>query len=236
MFILQNQISHKLETYESLNNFYPPPRKILETLAVSGFVGLATIASSVAVALPASAISFNLSYTTDNFIGTPFTVNALLTTSDSSPTPTAGQTYTITNISGTVNNSIAITGLNNSLDLGSFGIVNNQFKWDGGSNIALTLRGIGFNTADSNSYGIIFGGTGFNNGTFYFADNGNNPHISLDSGFEGSGGNVTASNLSLTPDATPVPFDFDPSFGLLALGGAWTVRKMIKKSKSVVNK
>jgi len=48
-------------------------------------------------------------------------------------------------------------------------------------------------------------------------------------------GGSSASSVSLT-QATPVPFDFDPSFGLLALGGAWTVRKMIKKSKNVVNK
>jgi hypothetical protein len=207
---------------------------------VSGFAALATIASSVAIALPASAISFNLSFTTDSNFGTPLTVNALLETSDSSPTATANQTYTITNILGTVN-GFAITGLNNSLVSLGNNPANNQFKWDGGNNIALTYDGIAFNAADSNSYFLSYNGSGFSNGTFYFANNAlggspeSNTHASSDSGFN-SGGNVTASNLSLTPDVTPVPFDFDPSFGLLALGGVWTVRKMIKKSKSVVNK
>lgn len=32
--------------------------------------------------------------------------------------------------------------------------------------------------------------------------------------------------------ATPVPFDFDPSFGLVALGGIWAGRKVIKKIKT----
>jgi hypothetical protein len=32
--------------------------------------------------------------------------------------------------------------------------------------------------------------------------------------------------------ATPVPFDFDPSFGVVALGGIWAGRKVIKKIKT----
>lgn len=32
-----------------------------------------------------------------------------------------------------------------------------------------------------------------------------------------------------TTTATPVPFDFDPTFGLVFLGGAWLVRKGLKK-------
>lgn len=32
--------------------------------------------------------------------------------------------------------------------------------------------------------------------------------------------------------ATPVPFEFDPSFGLVALGGIWAGRKVIKKIKT----
>ena len=33
-------------------------------------------------------------------------------------------------------------------------------------------------------------------------------------------------------EATPVPFDFDPSFGVVALGGIWAGRKVIKKIKT----
>jgi hypothetical protein len=32
--------------------------------------------------------------------------------------------------------------------------------------------------------------------------------------------------------ATPVPFDFDPSFGVAVLGGGWLLRKHLKKKKS----
>ena len=37
---------------------------------------------------------------------------------------------------------------------------------------------------------------------------------------------------SRTFSPTPVPFDFDPSFGLVALGGIWAGRKVIKKIKT----
>jgi hypothetical protein len=148
---------------------------------------------------------------------TPLTVNALLATSDSSPTPTANQTYNVTGISGTVNGN-AITGLNNT-----FGGADNIFQWDGTTIIGLTGGGISFDTA-SDSFNI------YNWNTQSITEF--NPS-SLFAGNSDDVGDVTS--LSLTP-ATPVPFDFDPSFGLLALGGAWTARKMIKKSKSVVNK
>ena len=32
--------------------------------------------------------------------------------------------------------------------------------------------------------------------------------------------------------ASPVPFEFDPSFGVVALGGIWAGRKVIKKIKT----
>jgi hypothetical protein len=199
-----------------------PPHKILKTLAVSGFATLATIASSVAIALPASAISFNLSYTTDNFNGAgAYTVNSVLTTSDSSPTATANNTYTITGISGTVNGN-AITGLSNFVG------ADNLFRWDGTTNILLTYNGISF-TTDSNIYNFYrgVGGSGTTSADFALS-----PLRSFDDNTRSVNDVIT---LSLTP-ATPVPFDFDPSFGLLALGGVWTARKMIKKSKSVVKK
>jgi hypothetical protein len=136
--LLYRNISHKLETYESFNNFYPP-HKILKILTVSGFAALATIASSVAVALPAAAVSFNFSFTGD----TGLTVNSVLTTSDPSPTATANQTYTITGISGTVNGN-AITGLSS---FSPFGSPDNTFQWDGTTNIGVTNSGISFATA-----------------------------------------------------------------------------------------
>jgi hypothetical protein len=214
---------HKLETYESVNNFYPP-HKTLKTLAVSGFTSLATIAYSVAVALPANAISFNLSFTTDNTNGVgPYIVNSVLTTSDISPTPTTNNTYTLTGISGTVNGN-AITGLSNY-----FG-ADNLFRWDGTTNILLTFNGISFATA-SNAYNFYSGGGGTTSADFALSNLASYDENNTISGFN----NVTISSLDPIA-ATPVPFDFDPSFGLLALGGAWTVRKMIKKSKSVVNK
>ena len=40
-------------------------------------------------------------------------------------------------------------------------------------------------------------------------------------------GGTTFSSL-----ATPVPFEFDPSFGVVALGGIWAGRKVIKKIKT----
>ncbi len=187
---------------------------------MSGFAALAIIASSVAIALPASAISFNLSFTTDTDNGgDPLTVNALLATSDSSPTAIPNNTYTVTGITGFANSN-PITGLNNT-----FGNPDNIFQWDGTTIIGLTGQGISFNTASSsiNIYNFDTGSITEFNLSSLFATSTNN-----------DGGFVTS--LSLTPDATPVPFDFDPSFGLLALGGAWTARKMIKKSKSVVNK
>lgn len=57
--------------------------------------------------------------------------------------------------------------------------------------------------------------------------------ITFDGATDGSGNN-RLDNIQL--NATAVPFDFDPSLGLLALGGVWTIRKMIKKSKSNIEK
>ncbi|MEI6429950.1 MAG: hypothetical protein WCO45_16440 [Pseudanabaena sp. ELA607] len=191
-----------------------PPHKILKTLTVSGFAAIATIASSVAVALPASAISFNFSFTGVNGL----TVNSVLTTSDPSPTATANQTYTVTGISGTVNGN-AITGLGSFSPIGS---PDNTFRWDGTTNIGVTGAGISFAT-DSIQFNLNNGASGsisdFNPGSISV----------LDPNFIGT----SPTSLSLTPvAATPVPFEFNPSFGMLALGGAWAVRKMIQKSKS----
>jgi hypothetical protein len=217
-----------MEPYESVNNFYPP-HKILETLAVSGFVTLATIASSVAVALPASAISFNLSFTTDDDSGNrnPLTVNALLTTSDNSPTAIPNNTYTLTGISGTANGRVII-GLGSSSNIPG----DNIFRWDGTTIIGVTINGISFDTP--NDVGGLASFTLVNNSTGSISEFNPSGLFTLSDGI-GEGGNVIS--LSLTPvAATPVPFDFDPNFGLLALGGVWAARKMIKKSKSVVNK
>ena len=176
---------------------------------MSGFVALATVASSVAIALPASAISFNLSFTTNNHNAgsSPLTVNALLATSDGSPTAIPNNTYTLTGISGTANGN-AITGLSST-----FG-ADNIFQWDGTTIIGLTDGGISFDTT-SFSFNI------FNFNTSSISEFDPSSLAALNNNTPYDGGSVTS--LSLTP-ATPVPFDFDPSFGLLALGGAWTVR------------
>ena len=140
------------------------PCKILETFAVSGFMALAAIVSSVAVALPAAAVSFNFSFTTDNVGGgSALTVNSVLTTSDPSPTATANQTYTITGISGTVNGNL-ITGL------GSAGGADNTFQWDGTTKIGVTNQGLGFTTAsgDYNFYGSSI--SDFNISLLYISD------------------------------------------------------------------
>jgi hypothetical protein len=39
-------------------------------------------------------------------------------------------------------------------------------------------------------------------------------------------------DIQATQVATPVPFDFDPSFGVAVLGGGWLLRKHLKKKKS----
>ena len=84
----------------------------------------------------------------------------MLTTSDSSPTATANNTYTITGISGTVNGN-AITGLSNFVG------ADNLFRWDGTTNILLTYNGISF-TTDSNIYNFYrgVGGSGTTSADF----------------------------------------------------------------------
>jgi hypothetical protein len=42
----------------------------------------------------------------------------------------------------------------------------------------------------------------------------------------------TITGVTTFSSATPVPFDFDPSFGVVALGGIWAGRKVIKKIKT----
>jgi hypothetical protein len=66
--------------------------------------------------------------------------------------------------------------------------------------------------------GIIFEGyqASQDNGSNYF--NGN--------------GVTNAFDIQATQVATPVPFDFDPSFGVAVLGGGWLLRKHLKKKKS----
>ena len=150
----------------------------------------------------------------------------MLTTSDPSPTAIANNTYTLTGISGTVNGN-AIDGLT------SVGGADNIFQWDGTTNIGVTVNGLRFITMGNLAYRLSNG----NNNSGSISDFNASSLTSEDeqNANGANGGYVTS--LSLTPiAATPVPFDFDPSFGLLALGGVWTARKMIKKSKSVVKK
>jgi hypothetical protein len=93
-------------------------------------------------------------------------------------------------------------------------------------------------------------GTAYNPGTTFAAQNFNFSSINALDGASSAlfritlnGATATAGNnrfdniqLNATENATAVPFDFDPSLGLLALGGAWGIRKMIKKSKSNIEK
>jgi hypothetical protein len=44
--------------------------------------------------------------------------------------------------------------------------------------------------------------------------------------------NTDSSATTTFSSATPVPFDFDPSFGVVGLGGIWAGRKVIKKIKT----
>jgi hypothetical protein len=88
--------------------------------------------------------------------------------------------------------------------------------------MGITSNGFGFTTSLGNY--IIYNGTNGNLSNFNVND------LALSTPVAGGG---TLTSLSLTPVvATPVPFEFNPSFGILALGGAWAVRKMIQKSKS----
>jgi hypothetical protein len=41
--------------------------------------------------------------------------------------------------------------------------------------------------------------------------------------------NILAANWTITP--TPVPFDFNPSIGLVMLGGVFLANKSLKKAK-----
>ncbi|MEI6427798.1 MAG: choice-of-anchor R domain-containing protein [Pseudanabaena sp. ELA607] len=43
----------------------------------------------------------------------------------------------------------------------------------------------------------------------------------------------SSTNLNILDiQATPIPFDFDPSFGVAVLGGGWLLRKHLKKKQS----
>jgi len=112
---------------------------------------------------------------------------------------------------------------------------NNKFVWDGGTGIALSLDGFNFATNDPSLYFSLFSNDGGLSASTNLSDY---QPTNLFSSYGDSANATTIAGItsSLTPAATPVPFDFDPSFGLLALGGVWTARKMIKKSKSVVKK
>lgn len=44
--------------------------------------------------------------------------------------------------------------------------------------------------------------------------------------------NRPAFDIQVNQVATPVPFDFDPSFGVAVLGGGWLLRKHLKNKKS----
>jgi hypothetical protein len=81
-----------------------------------------------------------------------------------------------------------------------------DYTWMGNSpNITPT----GFSGITSNGYQASP-----NNGTTYFTSTVFNPF-----------------DIQATV-ATPVPFDFDPSFGVAVLGGGWLLRKHLKKKKS----
>lgn len=79
----------------------------------------------------------------------------------------------------------------------------------------VTSAGLGFSGSDINSDDFLFLGSG----SFF-------PTYSANSSYALVGGSTTFSS------ATPVPFDFDPSFGVVALGGIWAGRKVIKKIKT----
>ena len=115
-----------------------------------------------------------------------------------------------------------------------------------------TNTGFNSNQVSYSIYGTNFTnfGTAYNPGTTFAAQNFN---FSTENALDGTssayfritlaGATATAGNnrfdniqLNATENATAVPFDFDPSLGLLALGGAWGIRKMIKKSKSNIEK
>jgi len=208
---------------------------------VSGFATLATVAlGTVVTAMPADAISFIASYndTISAVSGTlsGVSVGDQLSISielDNGGASISNQTWTSANVVNIIfdfNNGANRTVFNPVFDDNTGSFTTN------GSGIltAVPTNWIADNTASVQSTNSASTPNAWyingSNGIYYTSSFANEVNV-------GDPNQLTvATNWAIAPAPTAVPFDFDPSFGLLALGGVWAARKMIKKSKSVVKK
>jgi hypothetical protein len=175
---------------------------------------IASLVSALALASPAQAIglTFNWSFNATNNFGTGAQLGLVSGT-----------------ISGVQDNATTSSGLIATVlstpDGQNQGRTFSSLASNGGGNITvsggvITSVGLYFRGSNINSNdGLILG-----SGNFYPGYNVNDSAYTLET--------ASSATTTFSPSATPVPFDFDPSFGVVALGGIWAGRKVIKKIKT----
>jgi hypothetical protein len=167
---------------------------------------IASLVSALALASPAQAIglTFNWSFNATENFGTPAQLGVVSGT-----------------LSGVQDNATTSSGLIATVlttpDGQNQGLTFNLVTTGGGITVAggvVTLSTLGFG-------GSNLSGSDFLDLQLAFAEYFiNSPIYDL--------ANYNQSLVTFS-SATPVPFDFDPSFGVVALGGIWAGRKVIKK-------
>ena len=167
---------------------------------------IASLVSALALASPAQAIGLTFNWSFDS-------------------TYKGGAATMLGTVSGT------ISGVQDNATTFS-GIIATVLTTPDGQNQGVTLTSSSGNITVAN--GVVTSSTLF----IDFDGSPSNTYLGLESGFaeysfdspfyylsDSTGGTTFSS-------ATPVPFDFDPSFGVVALGGIWAGRKVIKKIKT----
>jgi hypothetical protein len=156
---------------------------------------------SLAAAMPASALTFNFTYSGTNTTNGAFTASGTLTTSNTTVTTSFGQAYTITGITGTRNGS-AITGLIPAgTDFG--GVPIDNYLLASTTSQRLTDSGFGFSVAGTTNL--------FN--PYYFGG-AYQEYVRTAAGADFQ--NTSGITFTVTPAATAVP---EPAtWGMMILG------------------
>ena len=172
---------------------------------------IASLVSALTLASPAQAIglTFNWSFIATDNVGTGAglgTVSGTISGVQDNATTTSGLIATVLSTPDGQNQGRIFSSNSGDGITVAGGVVTSAGLLFNGSNI-------------SSNDSLILG-----SGDVYFpAYSANNSAYILD---------TTPSATTTFSSATPVPFDFEPSFGVFALGGIWAGRKVIKKIKT----
>jgi len=142
----------------------------------------------------------------------------------------AGNAATLGTVSGTISGVQDNTTSNNNS-----GLIATVLRTPDGQNQGVSFGGVSLTLGDITvvngvvtSSVLLFQGSNFGFSHFFHLRTDNSIY-SIDPPFYYL---ANFDNGATFSPATPVPFEFDPSFGLVALGGIWAGRKVIKKIKT----